>query len=188
MRTSPKLTIRTWSNHANFTKPHHSSLPRLANFSFAQQSDRIQSCELHQGSHSHLVQSCELHQTSSFKPAPPCDKNGHPPTTSIPTRSPHIVVIKNDPGVPDRPLWPTVGDTTAKRPYHPQPPFQHAAHTLLSSKTTQAFPTGHSGRQPVTSPANRPYRLNLHSDTQPTPSCHQKRLRRARSATLADSR
>ncbi len=115
-------------------------------------------------------------------------QNGHATLNPIPTRSPHIVVIKNDPGVPGRPLWPTVGDTTAKRPYHPQPPFQHAAHTLLSSKTTQAFPTGHSGRQPVTSPANRPYRLNLHSDTQPTPSCHQKRLRRARSATLADSR
>ncbi len=121
-----------------------SSLPRLANFSFAQQSDLIQSCELHQGSHSHLVQSCELRQTSSFKPAPPCDKNGHPPTTSIPTRGPHLVVTKNGPGVPDRPLWPTGGDVTDKTAIHPQPPFQHVALTLLSSKTTQAFPIGHS--------------------------------------------
>ncbi len=52
------------------------------------------------------------------------------------------------PGVPDRRLWPTLGDITAKRPCHPQP----------------------------------------HSNTQPAHCCHQKRPRRSRSATLADSR
>jgi hypothetical protein len=105
------------------------------------------------------------------------------PSTSIPTRNP-----QNDPGVPDRPLWPTLGDITAKRPCHPQPPFQHAARTLLSSKTTQAFPIGHSGRQSVTPQQNGHTTPNLHSNTQPTPCCHQKRPRRSRPATPADSR
>ena len=48
--------------------------------------------------------------------------------------------------------------------FPPQPPFQHVAHTL-SSKTIQAFPFGHSGRQSVTSPTNGHATLNLHSTT-----------------------
>ncbi len=46
LRTSPKLTIRTWPNRLNFTKVHHSGLSNLANFSFVQHPDLVQSCEL----------------------------------------------------------------------------------------------------------------------------------------------
>ncbi len=46
LRTAPKLTIRTWPNRRNFTKVHHSGLSNLANFSFAQHPDLVQSCEL----------------------------------------------------------------------------------------------------------------------------------------------
>ena len=55
-------------------------------------------------------------------------------------------------------------------------------------KTTQAFPIGHSGQHSVTSRQNGHATLNPHSNTQPAHCCHQKRPRRSRSATLADSR
>ena len=86
-------------------------------------------------------------------------------STPTPTCSPHLLVIKNDPGVSGRPLWSTVGDITDSTAMPPQPPFQHVGHTFLSPNTTQASPVGHSGRQSLTSPTKRPCHLNLHSNT-----------------------
>ncbi len=67
------------------------------------------------------------------------------PNLFIPTRSPHLVVIKTTQAFPaGQPGGQLVASPT-KLAMPPQPPFQHVAHTLLSSKTTQAFPAGQPG-------------------------------------------
>ena len=57
----------------NFAKVHHSVLPNLANFSFAQQLDLVQSCNTSSFHHCPPLgpfQSCEPHQSSPFTSSP----------------------------------------------------------------------------------------------------------------------